>query len=185
MTGLRLELDNPNTYESPRDYIEKHLAPVATELHRLVNEFLAPGSTSSEELAVDMVPGQDCTDFAMLSKPLRQAPKTVIFDGRSYFTIPKETLRAKRLKVQLVATVYVKNSGSATFRLIRGDGSPLPASEFTATSSDPVTVTRVLPFGETDGCVTPHCQSYIMQAKRLNTGVIPVCRRFSLSFIYI
>lgn len=186
MTSLRLELDNPGAYETPRDYIEKHLAPVATELHRLVNEFLAPGSTSSEEYSVDMGPsGTGTESWWAIDKVLKPEPKSVLFDGREYFAIPKETLRAKQLKVQLTATVFVKNGGSASFRLLRGDGVAIHASEFTATSGEPVTVTRILPFGEGDGCVTPHWQAYIMQAKRLDKHSMPVCRRFSLSFIYI
>lgn len=186
MTGLRLELANPNAFESPREYIEQHVAPVATELHRLVNEFLAPGSTSSEEISVDMVPSGDGTSaYWTVEQPLRITPKSVMFDGRDYFTFSKDVLRAKQLKVQLTATCYVKNGGGASFRLLRGDGSSLPASEFSVHSSDPVTVTRVLPFGEGEGCVTPHWQAYVMQARRLEKHSLPVCRRFSLSFLLI
>lgn len=186
MTGLRLNLANPDGYETAHEYIENHLAPVATELHRLVNEFLAPGSTSTEECSVDMVPSGSGTDtWWPLDKLLLQGAKSIFFDGREYFAIPKETLRAKQLKVQLTATCYVRNGGSASFRLIRGDGTAVNDSLFVVNASDATSFTRVLPFGEGDGCVTPHWQAYIMQAKRLEKHSLPVCRRFSLSFILI
>ena len=120
-----------------------------------------------------------------IDKPIATLTKSVMFDGREYFSIPKETLRSKRLKVQLSASCYVKNGGAASFRLVRGDGSPLPESEFLVTGSEPFLVTRVLPFGEGPGCVTPHWQAYTMQAKRLEKYSLPVCRRFSLCFIHI
>lgn len=186
MTSAKLELAAPEGFETPRDYVEKHLAPVAAELHRLVNEFLEPGSTSSEECSVDMAPSGEATHkWWMVDTVINERPKHVMFDGREYFAIPKESLRGKRLKVQMNATVFVKNGGSALFRLIRGDGDVVKESEFSASSSEPATITRILPFGEGPGCVTPHWQSYIMQARKLEKHSLPVCRRFSLSFTLI
>lgn len=186
MTSLRLELADPSGFETPNDYIEQHLAPLATELHRLCNEFLAPGSTSSEEHAVDMVPsGEGTGAYWALDTHLGDAAKSCLFDGREYFAVPKALLREKQLKVQLTATCYVKHGGAAMFRLLRGDGEALPTSEFYVESPEPITVTRTLSFGEGKECVTPHYMLYSMQARRLAKQTLPVCRRFSMSFILI
>lgn len=183
--SARLDLADPRGFDTPRDYIEKHLAPVATELQRLVNEFLSPGASTSEAWEVDMSPHRDSAGYANVTELLQPPVKSAFFDGREYFSIPRETLVRKRLKVQLVAVAYVKNGGSASFRLVRGDGGIIPDSEFQVASGEPTTVTRILPFGEGAGCVLPHNQQYIMQAKRLEKHSLPVCRRFSLSFICI
>ena len=186
MTAAKLELADPHEFDTARDYIEKHLAPTAAELHRLVNEFLDPGSTSSEECSVDMAPsGEAPHKWWVVDTVINKQPKSVLFDGREYFSIPKESLRGKRLKVQMNATVFVKHGGSALFRLIRGDGDVVKDSEFSASSSEPAIISRILPFGEGSGCVTPHWQSYIMQARKLEKHSLPVCRRFSLSFTLI
>lgn len=185
MPGAQVELANPNLYESPRDYVEKHLAPVVAELHRITNELIAPGSTSVEEWGVDMVPSSSSLGaFSPLDKRLDDTPKSVSFDGAAYQSIPKELLRRKMLKVQLVAVVYALK-GDAAFRLVREDGAVVLNSEFTTSSREPTTITCQLPFGDAPGCVAPKQLSYIMQGKGLDLGTIPVCRRFSLSFTYV
>ena len=186
-SGAQLELANPDLYESPRDYVEKHLAPVATELHRLLNEFLAPGSTSVEEAAVDMTAVLDVPhSWSNVDRVLKPLPKSVSFNGRDYFLIPKETLRAKQLKVQLTAVAYVKDGGAAELRIVRGDdGTPIPASVFRVIGSEPRSYVVNLPFGEAVGCVTPQLSLYVMQARRLQKQSIPVCRRFSMQFLLI
>lgn len=185
MSGIRLELANPEAYSSPSEYIEQHLAPVATELHRMMNELSVPGSTAEAD-AVDMVssvPGS--SGFNRLDERLHDYPKHVIFDGSGYFSLPKELLRQKRVKVQFVATVYVQGPGSAAFRLVRDDGMFLIESEFHTTSQLPVTVSYRLPFGEQPWCITPDSRTYYIEAMRTGGSCLPVCRRFSLSFVYI
>lgn len=186
MTGARIELANPNLYDSPREYVEKHLAPVVAELHRITNELIAPGSTSVEEWGVDMVPSNPTVGaFSPLDKRLDDSPKHVVFDGAAYQSIPKELLRSKQLKVQLTAVVYVKGQGDVLFRLVRDDGMPVANSDFGCSEQQAVIVTRTLPFGDHPKSVAPKQHSYIIQGKGLDLGAIPVCRRFSMSFIYV
>lgn len=186
MPGTQLELANPNLYDSPRDYVEKHLVPIAAELHRIINELSAPGSTSVEEWGVDMVPGEPARGrFSPLDARLDGSPKHVVFEGAEYLKIPTELLRSKQLKVQLSATVYVKGRGSADFRLVDERGFAITGSEFRTPSPHPVTITCQLPFGNAANCVAPEKRKYIIQARSVDPGAIPVCRRFSMSFVYI
>lgn len=184
MSGAQVELANPNLYDSPREYVEKHLAPVVAELHRITNELIVPGATSSEEWTVDMVPSVSGA-FSPLDRRLDESPKHVVFDGATYQSIPKELLRQKLLKVQLTAVVYVKGDGDALFRLVRDDGAVVANSHINTCSPVPETISRTLPFGDAPNSVAPKQHSYIIQGKGLDPGAIPVCRRFSLSFTYV
>lgn len=184
--SARVELANPNLYASPQEYIEKHLAPAVTELQRLISELSVPGSTSAEDWAVDMVPSESSRlFFSNLDRRLDSKPKHVVFDGAEHLTIPKELLRQKLLKVQFSATVYVKGKGSAEFRLARDDEQVIFGSTFVTDCHEATTFTHTLPFGNTQGCVAPEQRSYIIQARSIAPGAIPVCRRFSMSFVYI
>jgi hypothetical protein len=182
MTGLRLELNNSDAYV---DYIEQHLAPVATELHRITNELLSPGATSSEEWAMDMVSSKALSaTFSRLDRRLDESAKHVTFDGGEYFSLPPELLRAKQLKIQLTAVVYVKRLGTATFRLVREDGMAIDNSEFETADVMPTTRVCILPFGDQPGCISSDKQRYFIEG-RATKGAFPVCRRLSLSFVYI
>lgn len=186
MTGARIELANPNAYESPKKYVEEHLVPVVTELHRMLNECMDPGSTSPEEHLVDMVPrGGQSGGFSIIDQPLKKEPKKVIFNGYAVHSLPKEVLRRKQVKVQLSAVVYVFDGGEAEFRLLRGDGDIVHGSVIRTASLVPVTVSCVLPLINGDNAVVPRAMTYFIQG-RMRTGAgLPVCRRFSLSFICI
>lgn len=184
--SARIELANPNLCATPQEYIEKHLAPAVTELQRLINELTAPGSTSAEDGSVDMVPGEiSRVAFKPLNRRLDVRPKHVVFDGAEYLTIPKELLRQKQLKVQLSSTVYVKGPGSAEFRLVRDDDWVISGSKFATDCHEATVFTHTLPFGNTQGCVAPEKRSYIIEARSIGAAAIPVCRRFSMSFVYI
>ena len=186
MTGARVELANPNTYSSPKDYIEQHLAPVVAELHRVTNELTAPGSTSAEEWGVDMVPALPTVGaFSPLDKRLDESPKHVVFDGTLYQQIPKELLRHKLLKVQFTALVYVQGKGDVLFRLVRDDGGVVANSHINTCSTEPELISRILPFSDLPNAVAPKQHRYIIQGKGLDLGAIPVCRRFSMSFVYV
>lgn len=186
MPGAQVELANPNVYGSPKEYIEQHLAPIVAELHRVTNELIAPGSSSAEGWEVDMVPSAPTVGaFSALDKRLDDSPKHVVFDGAAYQSIPKELLRSKQLKVQLAACVYVKGEGDVLFRLVRDDGTVVANSDFSCSEREAVIVTRTLPFGDHPKSVAPKHHSYIIQGKGLDLGAIPVCRRFSMSFIYV
>lgn len=186
MTGLRLDLANPGAY---RDYVAEHLAPVATELHRVVNELLAPGATSAEEWSVDMVPEISDSVFRQLDQPLHPSGKSTVFDGAEYFTLPKELLRAKQLKVQLVAVVYGKAmdgwDSTVDFRLVRDDGMVITNSTFFCNEGEPTPFYRTLPFGDTPGSISPDKRTYYIEGRSEYGHSLPVCRRFSLSFVYI
>lgn len=184
--SARVELTNPNLCATPQEYIEKHLAPAVTELQRLINELTAPGSTSAEDGSVDMVPAKtERFVFRSLDKRLDEKPKHVVFDGAEYLTLSKELLRQKQLKVQLTATVYVIGKGIVEFRLVRDDDVIIQASTFTVDCRTPTAFTYTLPFGNAKGCVAPAQRSYIMQGRCIDGAAIPVCRRFSMSFVYI
>lgn len=186
MPGTQVELANPNLYDSPREYVEKHLAPIVAELSRITNELTAPGSTSAEEWGMDMVPSNPTVGaFSPLDRRLVDSPKHVVFNGAEYQSIPKAILREKQLKVQLNAVVYVKGSGDVLFRLVRDDGVVVANSDFSCSEQEAVIVTRTLPFGDHPKSVAPKQHSYIMQGKGLDLGAIPVCRRFSMSFLYV
>ena len=187
--SARIELTNPNLCATPQEYIEKHLAPAVAELHRLINELTAPGSTSAEDGSVDMVSSESSRFiFSPMDKRLDTQPKHVVFDGAEYLSVPKELLRQKQLKVQLSATVYVKGikgKGSAEFRLVCDDGNVIYGSDFVTDCHEPTTFTHTLPFGNIQGCVAPAQHSYIIQGRSVDLAAIPVCRRFSMSFVYI
>lgn len=192
MTGVRLELANPNDYKSPADYVEQHLAPVATELHRITNELLEPGATSAEEWLVDMVPerGFKRGDFSKLSKRLYNDAKHADFDGSAYFSLPKELLRSKQAKVQFSATVYGYpvpggTVGTVRFRLVDSDNGFIQGSSLYTTSTMPVTLTATLPFGDYQFAVKPFKARYYIQGASSDPLFLPVCRRLSLSFIYL
>src|SRR5262245_17581802 len=182
MSGVRLELANPNDYDSPQDYVERHLAPVLTELHRLTSELFAPGSTS-EEASVDMVPESGPNSlFQRFDKPLDGAPKHVVFDGSAYFSLPKELLRAKQAKVQLTAVAYCKSDRAKLdecgFRLVSDDGTEITNSSFSVTSPHLETVSKILPFGEQPGSIWPDSRVYYLEGRSFGARTVPVCRRF-------
>lgn len=192
MTGVRLELGNPNAYKTVQEYVERHVAPVVTELHRLTTEILAPGATSAEECGVDMVSDPESRGFRRLDRHLSGSPtaKHVVFDGAESFKIAADVLRNKRLKVQLSAVVYQRhlNDGGiapVVFRLAGEDGIVISDSEFHCISTEPTLHSRVLPFGRQMGCIEPSLQRYYLEASGVPGVALPVCRRFSLSFIYI
>lgn len=189
MTGVRVELASPQAYDTPQDYVEQHLAPVVTELHRITNELLSPGATSAEEWAVDMQPTTPGHNWRCLDKRLDETAKHVTFDGTDYFSLPAEHLRAKQLKVQLTAVVYGKPLGKRVeeveFRLSRGDGVVIDNSTFAITGRDPQTVSRILPFGGQVGSIAAELRDYVIEARCLSRQTVPVCRRLSLSFVYI
>ncbi len=186
MTGLRLELHDPRDYELVKDYIEKHLAPAATELHRITNELLSPGSTSSEEASADMMPSVSVTEyFGRLNRHVDDSAKHIIFDGSQYFSLPKELLRVKQVKVQLTAVLYLKNGKEADFRIVRDDAEVILDSTIHVTSRAALTYSCRLPFGDAPGCVSPDSRHYYIEAKALERSCVPVCRRFSMSFVYI
>lgn len=185
MAGIRVELANPKLFKSPEEYVERHLAPITAELHRLATEFFVPGSTS-EELSVDMtctVPPVD--GFRRLDRLVDTQPKHVIFDGSAYFLTPKDVLRSKQAKIQLSASVYVKGGGGCTFRLVRDDGMPIEGSWFEANGASLQRITKQLPFGDQKGCISPDSRTYYIEAGHATYGSLPVCRRFSLAFIYV
>jgi hypothetical protein len=184
VTGVRVELDNPIAYRSPTEYIEQHLLPVVTELHRITSELLDPGSTSPEDYAVDMVPGEKSKSYyRRLDTQLNPSAKHVTFDGSEYFKIAPELLRSKQLKVQLTAIVYVLGT-RAEFRLVRDDGSIILGSLIQAFQRTPETFSVILPFGNEAGCVSPDARIYYLEGGSIGKN-IPVCRRFSMSFIYL
>jgi hypothetical protein len=186
MTGIRLEFYDPKDHEQVSDYIRDHVAPVATELHRITNELLSPGSTSAEEWSMDMVSSAPIHDgFSRLDRRLDESPKHVAFDGSEYFSLPKELLRAKQVKIQFTAAVYVKGHGTAAFRLVCDGGALIKDSEFTTDSPILFTKTCRLPFGDQRGCIQPDRRTYYIEACRTKGRGIPVCRRLSLSFVYI
>lgn len=183
MSGVRLDLANPNTYSSPKEYIEKHLAPIATELHRLANEMIAPGSTAEID-AVDMVPGNVGDYFRRFDRPLKETAKRVVFDGSEYFSIPRELLRSKQAKVQFSGVLYILGRGAADFRLVRDDGDVVQSSSFHISSDVPEIYTAVLPFGDQPGSICPTRRTYYIEGGTRDRCT-PVCRRFSLSFVYL
>lgn len=191
MTGVKVELANPHQYTSPREYIEKHLAPAVTELHRITNELLSPGATSAEEWSVDMVPcAGPISIYQRLDRPLdNYTGKHVSFDGSEHLSVPPELLRAKQLKVQLTAVVYVYANGEepapVSFRLVRDDGEVIDNSEFKVTTVKPETRSFTLPFGTQQGSVAPERRTYFIEGRSIGRMSQPVCRRFSLAFVYI
>jgi hypothetical protein len=178
-------LANPQSFDSVQAYIEDHLAPVSAELHRLANELFVPGSTA-EEHAMDMVPDPAAKQyFSRLDRRLDPSPKHVIFDGSEYFSLPKDLLRNKQAKVQLTAVLYVKGQGEADFRLVRDDGEVIDDSLIRVISERAVIRSAILPFGDLPRCVSPDSRVYYIEAGSLERSCIPVCRRFSMSFVYI
>jgi hypothetical protein len=189
LTGLRIQLPDPSSCASPQEYIEQHLAPAATELHRIVNELLAPGATSAEEWSMDMMPEMANAVWQRLDRRLDETAKHVVFDGSEYFSIPKDLLKTKRAKVQLTAVVYAQKTDQrltqVDFRLVRDDGVVIDNSNISTKDPLPHQITRELPFGDVPGCVSPDKRTYYLEARSLSRSTIPVCRRFSLSFVYI
>ena len=190
MSSIRLELANPEGYSSVKDYVEKHLVPVVSELHRLTNEMMTPGSTS-EAYAVDMsteVPGPI---WQNLDTPINQVGKYADFDGSEYFALPKELLKAKQVKVQFVAQCYVRKTddifqlGGVDFRLVDDDNDAIEGSQFTTLAPHPATISLRLPFSDSRHHIRPSKRRYWLQARSHSQVVQPVCRRFSLSFIYL
>jgi hypothetical protein len=176
-----VELANPNLYASPQEYIEKHLAPAVAELNRLIEDFTALTGDAS----VDMVPEVPGAFWSELDRRLEETPKRFYFNGAEYESIPKELLRQKQLKVQLNAVVYVRGKGKCEFRLVDALGNVIRQSPIVTDCHEPTPFTLTLPFGNTQGCVAPEKRSYIIQARSLDTGAIPVCRRFAMTFVYI
>jgi len=183
--SARIELANPNLYATPQEYIEKHLAPAVAELQRLIDELSVAGSTSAEDGSVDMVPAVPGSYWSELDARRTDTSKRVTFDGEEYLRVPKELLRQKQLKVQFSATVYVVGKGRVEFRLARDDDQVILGSTFVTDCHEATTFTHTLPFGNTAGCVAPEKRSYIIQARSIGPAAIPVCRRFSMSFVYI
>ncbi|HVI72781.1 MAG TPA: hypothetical protein VM656_15005 [Pyrinomonadaceae bacterium] len=170
--------------------MEKHLAPVVTELHRLVNELLVPGATSAEEWGMDMCPAPGVgSRYTRLVRPVHELAKHVVFDGSEYFSLPKELLRSKQVKVHFAATVYAQHPGddpgTVEFRLVRDDGMAIANSHIATYDAEPYTYLRVLPFGDADGCVAAKKHTYYLEGCSPFRASVPVCRRFSMSFIYI
>lgn len=189
MSGVRLELANPNEYASPKRYVEEHLAPVVTELHRIVEELLQPGASSAEEWAMDMGTATGRPGYQLLSKRVYDDAKHVVFDGSEYFSVPEAVLREKRVKVLFTALVYHYNAGfedeKVRFRLVDEDGTPIEGSELVTDSREPVTLSVALAIKRQKGCIQPTKATYYIEGCSSGGLSMPVCRRFSLGFLYI
>lgn len=136
-----------------------------------------------------MAPEMPLAIFQRLECRIDQTAKHVVFDGSEYLKIPKELLRSKQLKVQLTAVVYARHDSVDTntveFRLVRDDGQVITNSHIPTYSGGPETFTRTLPFGNAEGCIAPEKRTYYIEGCSPFRASLPVCRRFSLSFIYI
>ena len=190
MSSVQLELGNPAAYSSVKEYIEQHVTPVLTELHRLTNEMIAPGSTS-EAHSVDMTTDFPDERWRPLDTLVTSVSKSVDFDGSEYFSLPKDLLRAKQIKVQLTAQCYIRKTedifqlGGADFRLVDDDNDAIEGSQFTTMAPYPANFSLKLPFSDSRHHIRPAKKRYWLQARSHSSVVQPVCRRFSLSFIYI
>lgn len=181
MTDVKLILPEPDSFE-PGDYVRDKLIPLAGHLQKLCNEFFNPGCTAEEGI-VDMMPAEPHKYFEDLDKRVIDKPKSVRFKAETGIPLYKGE---KRLKILLSAMVYVQPAGTACFRLVRADdGMFIEDSVIQINNTEPTLINRYLAFGNQDGRISPFEYTYNIQGKFLGSKCNPICRRFSLTPVYI
>ncbi len=181
MTDCKLILPEPDSFD-PADYVRDKLIPLTGQLQKLCSEFFNPGCTAEEGI-VDMMPAEPHKYFENLDKRVEDKPKSVLFKPERDLPLYKGD---KRLKILLSAIVYVQPAGTACFRLVNGDnGDVIEDSIIQVTNTEPALYTRYLSYGNQEGRIRTTEYTYAIQAKYLSTKCNPICRRFSLTTVYI
>lgn len=180
-SNVKLILPECETFD-PADYVRDKLIPLTGQLHKLCSEFFNPGCTAEEGI-VDMRPEEPHKYFESLTKRVHDKPKSCIFKAEPGLPLAKGD---KRLKILLSAVVYVQPAGTACFRLIRAcDKMVIEDSLIQTTNTEPALLNRYMAFGNQEGRISPFEYEYIIEGKYLGTKCVPICRRFSLSAVYI
>lgn len=181
MSDFKLQLPEPTDFD-PSNYTKNHLIPLCAQLHKLCSEFFTPGCTD-EAGAVDMAPKEPHKYFEDVDTPVSSKPKSVRFSVDPNVPLFKGE---KRLRICLSAVVFCQPSGTAVFRLVRrSDKSVVEDSLIQTGATEPTLVNRYLLLGNEPGRVSPYADDYVMQAKYMGTKCVPICRRFSLSVVYV
>lgn len=181
MSDIKLILPKIESFE-PADYVRDKLIPLTGQLHKLCSEFFNPGCTA-EDVIVDMMPNDPHKYFECLDKRVSEKPKSVTFKTEPNLPLSKGE---KRLKILFSAVVYVQPSGTACFRLVRAcDKMIVEDSLIQTTAEEPTLLNRYLHFGTEEGRISPFQYEYIIEGRYLGAKCNPICRRFSLSEVYI
>lgn len=180
-SDIKLVLPEPQSFD-PADYVRDKLIPLAGHLHKLCSEFFNPGCTAEEGI-VDMMPNEPHKYFEPLDKRVTEKPKSVVF--KTDPNIP-QVKGDKRLKILLSAVVYVQPPGTACFRIVRAcDKMVIEDSIIQINNTEPALLNRYLHFGNEQGRISPFEYEYQIEGRYIGSKCIPVCRRFSLSEVYI
>lgn len=167
---------------SAKEYVEQRLVPLAGDLKRLCDEFFVPGSTA-EDVSVDMRPSQLKKFYSPVDTRVSEKPKSTSFWIPDNFPYEQN---GKRLKIQFRAVLYIAGNGTAAFRLVDTKrDSEISGSTIQVMSSEPTLYERCLDIGRDGESIHPEVTDYHIEAKLLTTLCQPVCRRFSLSCVYI
>lgn len=183
MSNLQIHLPTKEEQESPQQYVNKKLVPIAAELYRLVQLNTVSDRTSEKEES-DMT----CHEIGKHYKPINtmletDKPKSVKFSLPP--NAPPEK-NGKLLKVLFSCTCYSKEGKTVAFRLSRkSDNEPIEGSQIQTDSQYPHEYTLYLPIGHAKDTIWAKEAEYVITGKYVTTYSRPVVRRFSLSLIYV
>ena len=186
MSDLKLYLPTKEEEESPQIYVNQKLVPLAAELHRLVNENMTRGVTE-ENSDIDMVPQEVGKQYSLVNMYLH----TVRAKFCTFSVDTKQTplqKDGKMLKVMYKATVYSENGKPVHFRLMRvKDKVTIRQSDIQTANTKPTEHVLYLPLGDSSqkDRIQIKENEYCIEAKYVQLWARPICRRFSLSLVYV
>lgn len=182
MSDLKLYLPTKEEEESPQQYVNKKLVPLAAELHRLTNQIIVRGSTE-ENSDIDMIAQHNGKQFAVVDTYVHTVcPKSCMFKMDKGEPMERN---GKLAKVLFKATVYSDNGKGVAFRLSRvKDGKKITGSDIQTSSRDPIDVSLYLPIGDQPDRISPLEREYVIETKYVSLFARGICRRFSLSVVY-
>ena len=182
MSHLELHLPTKEEEESPQQYVNQKLVPLASELYRLV-QLNTVFNRSAEKEESDMTCQQVSKYYSDINVMLEESkPKSVKFSVDADTALEKN---GKMLKILFSLTAYSAEGKPVAFRLRRAsDGSVIDGSIIQVESTYPHEYIAHLPFGEGKNRILPREETYIVESKYITLLSRPVVRRFSLSCVY-
>jgi hypothetical protein len=183
LSDIKVILPTKDESENPSDYVNNKLVPIVSELHRLTNALIC-GGNSEEYSDIDMIPSTIGLKFAPVDVYLQQKrPKSCTFEVPD--NTPYQQL-GKSLKALFKAEVYSEKGHSVCFRLINSNsGESLRDSSLQVMTKEPKVYSVYLPIGAQKDRVQLNLTTYHIEAKCMTIIDRPICRRFSLSLVYV
>lgn len=182
MSNLKIHLPTRSEAETVSEYVENKLAPLAAELHRLVNQQFSNGLSETD--AMDMKPKWACDEFKVCNELAVQL-KTKRCRFRVNTTEFPPLQNGKRLKILWQIECFSEFGELVEFRLAKANKEPMDGALLMVERTECARYDVYLPFGDQPGRISSHDTEYVVEARYVSKPDTPIVRRFSLSAVYV